>query len=144
MMCMNLWEPMREGLSLREAINKLFEDSVVHPGNTVQATRGMVMDVIETAVAFLVRASLPGCDKDKVEISFQGDTLTVKAEMNEGSLQEGGRYLLRERLSGLVTRSVTLPTQVDADRAHAEYREGILHLTLPKADSVKPRSIKIG
>ena len=144
MMCMNLWEPMREGLSLREAINKLFEDSVVHPGNTVQATRGMVMDVIETADAFLVRASLPGCDKDKVEISFQGDTLTVKAEMNEGSLQEGGRYLLRERLSGLVTRSVTLPTQVDADRAHAEYREGILHLTLPKADSVKPRSIKIG
>ena len=144
MMCMNLWEPMREGLSLREAINKLFEDSVVHPGNTVQATRGMVMDVIETAVAFLVRASLPGCDKDKVEISFQGDTLTVKAEMNEGSLQEGGRYLLRERFSGLVTRSVTLPTQVDADRAHAEYREGILHLTLPKADSVKPRSIKIG
>lgn len=143
MTTMSLWEPMREGLSLREAINKLFEDSVVSPGSTAQATRGMVMDVIETADAFVVKASLPGCDKDKVDIGFQGDTLTVKALMNESSLPEGGRYLLRERFSGVVARSLTLPTHVNADQAHAEYKEGVLLLTLPKADSVKPRTIKI-
>jgi len=101
------------------------------------------MDVVETADAFIIRASLPGSNKDQVEIGFQGDTLTVKAHVNEAALPEGGRYLMRERFSGQVARSLTFPTHVNPDQAIAEYKEGILILTLPKADSVKPRTIKI-
>ena len=63
--------------------------------------------------------------------------------MNESTVPEGGRYLLRERFSGQVARSVTLPIHVNADQAQADYRDGVLLLTLPKADSVKPRTIKL-
>ena len=145
MTTMSLWEPIREGLTLREAINRLFEDSVVTPGPAAApATRQMALDVIESPDQFVVTASLPGCDKEKVEIHFQHDTLTIKAHteaMPEGD--ENKRYLLRERFHGQIARSIQLPVAVNADQARAEYKDGTLVLTLPKAESVKARTIKV-
>jgi HSP20 family protein len=140
---MSLFEPMREGLTLREAINRLFEDSFVSPAH-VPMVKSMTMDAVETPDAIVVTVSMPGCDKDKCEIHFQNDTLTIKADMTQPELPEGQRYLLRERFNGQNARSLTLPLAINADKAKAEYKDGILTLTLPKADSVKPRTIKIG
>jgi HSP20 family protein len=91
-----------------------------------------------------VIASLPGCSRDKVDIQFQKDTLTIKAMLNEpAELQEGIRYRVRERWSGEVSRTVNLAVPIDAEKAKATFRDGVLTLSLPKAESVKPRSIPI-
>lgn len=138
---LSIFEPMREAVTLREALNRLFEDSFVPPA---APTRSLAMDVIETADAIIVKAALPGADKDKTDISFQGDTLTIKATIPNGDANaEGSRYLLHERFHGPVGRTLTLPVAVDADKASANYKDGVLILTLPKAESVKPRNIKV-
>ncbi|HEY3998552.1 MAG TPA: Hsp20/alpha crystallin family protein [Candidatus Xenobia bacterium] len=144
---LSLWEPLREGLTLRDAMNRLFEDSVVRPETL---TRSLPMDVLETPDTFTVKASLPGCSKEQVELNFQKDTLTIKAHLNppapkpdNGEVVKNDRYLLRERFSGEVSRSLTLPMPVDVEKAVAKFVDGVLTLTLPKAEALKPRQIKV-
>lgn len=151
---LNLWEPTREALTLRDAVNRLFEDSIVRPD---ALNRSMPMDVMETGDSFVVKASLPGCTKEQVELHFQKDTLTIKAHLGEMPkqpaeggepkqqvvTQDGHRYLLRERFSGQITRSLTLPVPIDVEKAHATFKDGVLILTLPKSEAVKPRTIKV-
>jgi len=139
---LSLFEPMRDTVTLREALNRLFEDSFV-PAGAPAGARSMPLDIVETADAFVVKASLPGTERDKIGIHFQNDQLTLKATLNESKLEEGHKWVLRERFVGDVTRSVTFPVSVDPDKASANYKDGILTLTLPKAESVKPRTIKV-
>jgi len=140
---LSVFEPVRDSMTLREAINRLFEDSFVPGGPTATPVRGMAMDVQETPDAFIIKANLPGADKEKVDIHFQGDTLTLKATISNGEASENSRYVLRERFHGQVARSLTLPVPVDADKANANYENGVLVLTLPKSEAVKPRTIKL-
>jgi HSP20 family protein len=139
---LTLWDPRKDSLSLRDAMNRLFEQSYVPASLGPQS--GLALDVIESADEFVVKAAMPGADKDKINVSFEDDTLTLHASLQNEVLSENSRFLLRERFSGEVRRSVTLPVRVDAEKAAAEYKDGILTLTLPKAESVKPRTIKIG
>jgi HSP20 family protein len=143
-MSLSLWSA-QDGISLRDAMSRLLEDSFI-PATSQMApvSRTMPLDVIENAEGYVVKASLPGCDKEKVEVSFEDDTLSIKATLEEEALPEGSRSLLRERWYGQVARSVRLPIAVDPDKAKAEFKNGVLTLTLPKAESVKPRTIKIG
>ena len=138
----SLWDPRNDALSLRDAMSRLFENSFVTTGLGPQA--GVALDVVETAEAFVIKASLPGCEKDRINVSFENDTLTIQAELNGGVANEKGRYLVRERFAGKVSRSMSLPLRVDAERANAEYVDGVLTLTLPKSETVKARSIQIG
>jgi HSP20 family protein len=133
-MALTLWEPT----SIRDAVNKMFEDR-----NNGQALL-MPIDVLETPDELLVKASFPGSSKDKFDINYQNEILSIKAELpNSNGHPEGTRYLLRERSFGSVTRSFKLPFPVDTERASAEYVDGVLSLTLPKQEAVKPRSIKV-
>lgn len=134
-MALTIWEPA----SLRDAVNKMFEDR-----NQGQAVL-MPIDVLETPDELLIKASFPGSAKDKFDINYQNEILSIKAELTNGTDKhpEGTRYLLRERSYGSVTRSFKLPFPVDTDRASAEYTDGVLSLTLPKQEAVKPRSIKV-
>lgn len=135
-----LWDATKDQLSLRDAMNRLIEQSFV-PAPPNQG--GFALDVIETAEDFVVRASLPGCERDKINVSFQDDTLTISAQLNQSAVPEKSRYLLHERFAGEARRSLTLPVRVDADKAAADYKDGVLTLTLPKSEAVKPRTIKI-
>lgn len=144
-MTLDVFEPLREGLTLREAVNRLFEDSYVRPETNARAAkRTLPLDVLDMADELVIRASLPGCHREKVEINFQKDTLTIKGVLN-GAPEAGdqGRWLLRERWTGEVSRTVVLPVLVDADKAKANFKDGILTLTLPKSEAVKPRSIPV-
>ena len=145
MQSLNLWEPLREGMTLREAVNRMFEDSYIRP--EFFAPKSMPIDVLENGDAILIQASLPGCTKENVELTFQKDTLTIKATITNGTengkAPEGHRYLLRERFNGQLTRTVTLSVPVDVEKANATYKDGVLHLTLPKSESVKPRTINV-
>jgi|NOAtaT_6_FD_contig_21_3472529_length_453_multi_5_in_0_out_0_1 HSP20 family protein len=139
-MHLSVFEPSN-GLSLREAMNRLLEDSFVR---NERGHLNMQVDVLDTPEAILVQASLPGVSKDQIEINFEKDILTIKAELRAPeNPPEGTRVLLRERHSGSVSRTFRLPMPVDAEAASAEFQDGILSLKLPKKDSARPRQIPI-
>ncbi len=141
------WEPMREMLSLREAMDKLFEESFVGPQwRSLWPAEGgapLALDVFETDDALVVSAPVPGIKPEEVEINITGNTLVIKGETKAEEREEKGNYLRQEVRYGSFERSMDLPTDVQADKAEAVFENGMLKLTLPKAEQVKPRSIKI-
>ena len=147
-MTIERWDPLREMVSLRDAFNTLLQDSFVRPGGADGAANGAPMtlplDISETPEAFEVHASLPGVAPDDVQVTIHGDTLTIQAEVKGRTDREGQTWHLRERRAGVSRRTVTLGVPVDADRASADHEHGVLTLTLPKADSARPRQIKVG
>jgi len=140
------WEPFRDLVSLREAMDRLFEESVVRPGGSTLAPRTggtLAVDVYETDEDVVVKASMPGVDPEDLEISITGDTLTIKGETRAEEEVEEENYFYRERRYGAFSRSMTIPTSVKADEADAGFEDGILTLRLPKTEEVKPKTIKV-
>jgi len=138
----SIWDAHKENLSLRDAMNHLIEQSFVPA--SLSPRNGVALDVTESPEEFVVRATVPGTSKDNIDVRFEGDTLTIRARLQCEPARENERFLLRERFSGEVSRSVTFPVRIDAEKAAADYKDGVLTLTLPKSESVKPRTIKIG
>jgi HSP20 family protein len=145
-MSIDRWDPFREAVSLRDAMNSLLQDSFVRPNGLSAPTvpAALPLDVSETEDAFVVKASLPGIKPEDVEITVQGDTLTIRGESQAEDEKKGEHWHLRERRFGSFQRSVSLATPVNSDRAQASYEHGVLTLTLPKSEAAKPRQIKIG
>ena len=143
------YDPFREALSLRDAMDRLFQESVVRP-NGWAAPTSVPVDVHETEHGYTVEASLPGWKPEDVNITFQDATLTISGQYNEQpepqaqNGQNGKSWHLRERRFASFSRSFTFPTSIDPDKTEATFENGILNLTLPKAESAKPRQIKIG
>ncbi|HET92304.1 MAG TPA: Hsp20/alpha crystallin family protein [Chloroflexi bacterium] len=140
------WEPFRDLISLREAMNRLFEESVVQPaGGWLTPMQGatLAVDMYETDDAIVVKSALPGLNADDVNISITADTLTIKGETKaEEEIQEEN-YICREQRYGSFSRTLPIPVSVVADEAEAEFENGILTLTLPKAEEVKPKAIQV-
>jgi HSP20 family protein len=101
------------------------------------------LDVIENDDAYVVRASLPGFKAEEIDIKVVDDVLTLKAKHAEEHEEGDDSYLLRERGYGSFRRTVRLPAGVSADEAIAEVAEGILTLTLPKSEEIKPKQIEV-
>lgn len=141
------WDPFGDIVSLREAMNNLLEESFVRPRpGAGEPAAGLALDVRETADAFTIIASVPGVDPGDVDITVLGETVRIRGERRDEQTEEGGqegRWLVRERRVGAFERTVSLPTSVKADAASAEFKDGVLTVTLPKADQAKPRSIPV-
>jgi HSP20 family protein len=142
------YDPLSEMVSLRQAMDRLFEDSFVSPltwrtigggGDTVNAP----LDVHETADEIVVTASLPGMKPEDVDITMTGQTLTLKGEFKSDEEEDRGQYLYRERRFGSFNRTLQLPVRVEGDRAEATFENGVLTLHIPKSEEVKPRQIQI-
>ena len=144
-MIVNHWDPFRDAISLRDAMNALVQDSFVRPGNGAvqKASATLPLDVCETEHEFVIKAALPGVKPDDVQITVHGDTLTIRGDSTAEEEKKGEHWHLRERRFGTFQRSLTLATPVNSDKAQAHYDLGVLTLTLPKAESAKPRQIKI-
>jgi HSP20 family protein len=145
-MAVERWDPFREAISLRDAMNTLFQESFVRPGG-LSAPDGLAalpLDVSETEDAFVVKASLPGIKPEDVQITVHGETLTIRGESKAEEEKKGEHWHLRERRLGTFQRSVALATPVNSDQAEARFEHGVLTLTLPKSEAAKPRQIKIG
>lgn len=149
-MSITRWDPFRDMMSLREAMANLLEESYVAPhGAQPGGMATLAVNVKESPDAFVVTAALPGVKPEDVDISVLGETLRISAETKEeheqsrGENEANGRWIIRERRHGVVQRVLTLPAQVKADQAQANFEHGVLHLTLPKAEAAKPRSIKV-
>jgi HSP20 family protein len=144
-MAMERWDPFREMMTLREAIDRLFQQSVVRPGSILAGMRAeaVPVDIRETENAYVVRASVPGIRPEDLDISVQGDTLTIRGEAKAEEERAGENWVVREHRYGTLQRTLTLPSAVNADRAEAHCEHGVLTLTLPKAEEAKLRRVPI-
>ena len=103
----------------------------------------MPLDMTENEDNIMVKASIPGVKPEDLEVTVNGDVLTIKGEMKADEEKHDERYHLRERRWGSFARSISLPAPVKADAVDAEYDNGVLILTLPKTEEVKPKRITI-
>ena len=137
------WEPAREMMTLREAMDRLFDDAFTRPFSMREGWSAPAIDMYQTDDEIVVKASLPGIKADEVQINITGDVLTLKGEVKHEEESKDKAWHIREQRWGSFQRSVPLPTNVVADQAKAEFENGILTITLPKAEEVKPRTITI-
>jgi len=107
-----------------------------------QATSPMPVDVYETDDVFVVKAFMPGLTPDDLTISVEQQSVTIHGEAKTEAMDDM-RLLLQERRIGSFTRTFTLPVPVEADKVQAELRNGVLSLTLPKSEAIKPRKIQV-
>jgi HSP20 family protein len=138
--------PFGELLSLRQAMDRLFEDSFVRPGNWGQGSvdaLALPLDVSTTKDELVIEAALPGVRPDDVEVTVEDGTLTIRGQMNAERTENEGDYLVREIRRGMFTRSLSLPAGLEPDKAQAEFKDGMLKLHVPRAEQVKPRQIRI-
>jgi HSP20 family protein len=139
------WDPFGEMVYLRQAMGRLFDESFSRPWGLVHrdGETFVPLDVYETEDELVVKASLPGVKSEDVDISITGDTLSIKGEFKSEEGIKKPSYYCQERRYGSFHRAVTLPTQVESDKAEAVFEHGVLTLTMPKAESVKPKTIKV-
>jgi HSP20 family protein len=138
------WEPMREMMTLREAMDRLFDDAFTRPINLRDGGwSAPAVDMYQTDDEVVVRAALPGFKADEVQINVTGDVLTLRGEVRQQEEQKERAWHIREQRWGSFERSLTLPTDVKADQAAADFENGILTITLPKAEEVKPKTISV-
>jgi len=139
------WDPFREVSDIQQEVNRIFDGFFGRP-TTVAAAERMWMplaDMYETKDDLHVSVELPGVREKEVNVSIVGDVLTVKGERKWHREEEEGAFHRLERVYGKFERSIPLPVRVQADKVKASYRDGVLDITLPKAEEVKPREIKI-
>jgi HSP20 family protein len=137
--------PFGELMTLRSAMDRLFEDSFVpRPfGHGSEALTSLPLDVTRTPDQLIVEAALPGIKPDDVEITVEDGTLSIRGEYRDEPRDGEGESLVSEIRRGSVARSISLPTGLEPDRATATFEYGVLTLRIPKAESVKPRQIRI-
>lgn len=141
-------EPAREMLSLREAMDRLFEESFLRPGSlgvSDSASAMLPMDLYETENDVVVKAAIPGVKPEDIEVTVTGDLLSIKGEFRTESEQkdEKRNYHRQERRYGSFCRQVTLPAGVNADACAADFENGVLTLTLPKVEEAKVKKVQI-
>ena len=141
------WEPFREMMSLRDAMNRLFEESVLRPGflsGSETSSAGAPVDVYETEDSVVLKAAVPGIKPEDIDVTITGDVLTIKGEFKPEEQTEKQRNFIRqERRFGSFCRQLTLPTAIDSNHVSAIFENGILTLDMPKREEVKPKSVKI-
>jgi HSP20 family protein len=138
------WEPVREMMTLREAMDRLFDDAFTRPINLRDGGwSAPAVDMYQTNDEVVIKAALPGFKADEVQINVTGDVLTLRGETKHEEEKQERSWHIREHRWGSFERSVALPTTVTADKAVADFENGILTVTLPKAEEVKPKTISV-
>jgi len=138
------WEPVREMMTLREAMDRLFDDAFTRPINLRDGgLSSPAIDMYQTDDEVVVKAALPGFKADDVQINVTGEVLTIRGELKHEEEKKDKAWHIREHRWSSFERSVALPTDVVADKAQADFDNGILTITLPKAEEVKPKTITV-
>lgn len=150
-MVLQSWEPYSDIVSLRDAMDRLFEQSVVRPSRAAVAggmtgPKAMPVDVYEKDTDYIVRAYVPGVKADEVEISAEQGMVSIKARIPSEVEQEDAKswkWLAAELGYGDVVRTLTLPMPIAADKIEAQVENGVLTVMVPKAEEAKPRKITV-
>ena len=140
------FDPFRESLSLRDAMNRLFEESFVRPSwfSSGASTYAAPIDLYETEQGYQVRVLVPGVKAEEIELTVQQNTLTMKGQYKP-LFDEGKQvnWLVQEIGSGSFARTITFPKPVDADHVETSYEDGILSIPLPFSEVSRPKKISI-
>ena len=138
------WDPIREMSTMREDMDRLFDSMLGrYPRERAQAIWAPAIDVEETNEAMIVRAELPGMNREDIKVKVAEDTVTISGERKYESEQKDRTFHRIERAYGSFQRSIVLPMSVQGDKAVAGYKSGVLELVLPKAERVKAREITV-
>jgi HSP20 family protein len=136
--------PFSELVTLRQAMDQLFDDTLFRPFTAMgEAVGRLPLDVRTTPDALVIQAALPGIRPEDVDITVENGTLAIRAEHRTDREDEESGWLVREIARGGLMRSVSLPNGLEADKAEATFENGVLTLRIPKAEQVKPRQIQI-
>ena len=144
-MSMTRWEPFRGLNTLQEQVNRLFENSFArtHSNQAELASWAPAVDIFETENELVVKADLPDVQEKDIDVRVENNTLTIRGERKFNNEVHEDNYLRVERAFGTFTRSFSLPNTVNTEGIHAEYRNGVLSVRMPKREETKPKQIKI-
>ena len=139
------WDPFREVSSMREVMDRLMDDGYTRPLGAAlwDVSPVPTMDLYQTEDAVVVKMGLPGVKPEDIQISVANGVLTIRGEVKEERDEKEKTYHLRERRFGSFSRSISLPSNVSADKSDAEFENGILTLALPKAEEAKAKTIVV-
>ena len=146
----SVWEPFGNMLSLRDAMNRLFDESFWSPFSLMEggSRRGFVefaprVDVSETDTEIKVRADIPGIDPDKVNIEVTEDSLAISGSLEKSNEEKGENYYRAERQAGRFSREFMLPAKIDPDSVEAKAKNGVISIALKKQPSEQKRKVQI-
>ena len=140
------FDPFVELNAYRDALRQLVEGGWFMPRDLLPSAVAAVVipiDMMDTGPEIIVQTNLPGVKPEEVSVTVVGNTLTIKGTTQQQEEFQGASYLRRERRSASFTRSVSLPVTVDAEHGEAKFQNGVLTLTLPKAEAVRPKTINV-
>lgn len=141
-----MWrDPFEAMMPLREAVNRLFEESFIGPRFALLTPRTFPVDIYESEdkLHYVIEAALPGFTPEELHVTAVGDTLTIAAVKKEAEKPAKEAYVRQELFVGEMTRTFTLPTAMDVEKVEAVFEHGLLKLFIPKAEEVKPKEIPI-
>lgn len=140
------WDPMRDMVTLREKMNRMFEDAFTGKGEDKElapSTWAPAVDIFETENEIVMTAEVPGIDEKDIEIKIEDNTLTLRGERKFSTETKEENYHRLERSYGSFYRAFTVPNSIDAENIRAEHENGVLRVTMPKKQELKPRTVKI-
>ena len=141
---MNRWNPVRDMITFREAMDQIFNENYARNGGSSRQSAPvwqLPLDAYTTEDAIVLQANVPGLKSEDLDVTLEGDTLTIRGELPNRA--EPNNYLLRERATGRFERILTINTPIDSNKVEATFESGVLTLTLPKSEAVKPKQIKV-
>jgi len=140
------WSGMGRLSTLRDEIHRLFEAPLAELARSSQQLLSgwsPALDIYEEKDNFIVKAELPGMKKEEIEVSLHDGTLTISGERKSNNKHEDAEVYRAERFVGRFQRSVALPHSVDSNKVKAQYKDGVLSITLPKTEEAKPKQIDV-
>jgi len=140
------WDPFRDIVTLRDKMNRLFEDAVTHRGedkDLISSSWAPAVDIYEDENQLVLSAEVPGIEEKDVEIKIEDSTLIIQGERKMEKETKEENYHRIERAYGSFYRSFTLPNYVDQEKIQAEHENGVLKITMPKKPELKPRKVRI-
>ncbi|MEW6580279.1 MAG: Hsp20/alpha crystallin family protein [Chloroflexota bacterium] len=137
------WDPLRDMITLRQAVDRMLDETFAR-GTETRGTGAWLlpMDAYITDEAIVIRADVPGIKPEEIEITLEGDTLAIRGEIRREENSQR-KYVLLERPTGKFERTLNINTPIDHESVEASFKDGVLTLTLPKAETVKPRQITV-
>jgi HSP20 family protein len=139
------WSPFRDLVNMQQEVGRLFNGLFADTdgnGNFV-ASWSPRADVSESSEAYIIKAELPGVNKNDVKITLRENVLTIKGEKKQEKEEKDKNFHRIERSYGSFQRSFSLPSGVNSDKIGAAYKDGVLTITLPKAEGAKPKEIEV-
>ena len=139
------YDPFRELRSLQDEMNRLFNSNFPNQYNHEEMTSGWTpsVDIYETKGEIVLEAELPGMKREDFEVSIENNVVTLKGERHFEKNEEGDNYHRVERAYGAFTRSFSLPQSISAENTIADFKNGILRVSLPKKEELKARKIEV-